>query len=287
MPFIRTVLAAKQHHVLRQDINHTHLFMDNCSVHDSEVSLSAMLKHNVKATLFPPNCTPILQPCDQNINHIFKLEYERRWRDWMTAFGHTADNVTRFGNLAAAAKSVYMGWMGQALQSIDKKVIEDSWRMSCTGYTLSVFHLAPELWKLVVSFLNSGPERRQTEKDSQGSDIVVVSSSDTEQLACITRDRKLFTAWRTYTFPVKRKRKAVAASAAEQPIVTTSTPTKRRKGRAATVNDHVDEDSDKENQPPERPISAEEARRRWDEQQAEWQRTIAEVRRKRVTAVGR
>ena len=286
VPFIRTVLAADHRHVLRQDISHTHLFMDNCSVHDSEVSMSAMLRHNVKATFFPPNCTPILQPCDQNINHIFKLEYERRWRDWMTAFGHTADNVTRFGNPAAAAKSEYMSWIGQALQAIDKKVIEDSWRMSCTGYKLSVFHLSPELWQLVLSYLNNGPERRRTERDSQGNDIVVVSSSDIEQLACITRDRKLFTAWRTYNFPVKRKRKA-AATAAEQPIVTTSTPTKRRKGRAATDDDDLDVDSDKENRPPEQPMSAAEAHKRLDAQLAAWQQMGDEAQRRMGTAADR
>ena len=42
-PFIRTALSAPHCLVLRQDISHTHLFMDNCSVHDSDVSMAAML----------------------------------------------------------------------------------------------------------------------------------------------------------------------------------------------------------------------------------------------------
>ena len=65
VPFVRSVLASEKMSVLRQDVSHTHLFMDNCSVHDSVTSMSAMQKHNVNATFFPPNCTPILQPCDQ------------------------------------------------------------------------------------------------------------------------------------------------------------------------------------------------------------------------------
>ncbi len=251
VPFIRTALSAPHCLVLRQDISHTHLFMDNCSVHDSDVSMAAMLRHNVNATFFPPNCTPILQPCDQNINHIFKLEYERRWREWMASYGHTADNVTRFGNPAAAEKTEYMSWIGQALRAIDRKVIEDSWKMSCAGYRRSVFHLQPALWKRVLSFLNNGPAI-ELPPDTDGK--VKVVSSDIEQLADVTRDRKLFTAWRDFTFPAKKKRKAAQV---EQPVVTTSTPSKRRKGRATADDDDMqDSDGDKENQPPEQPMPA-------------------------------
>lgn len=246
-PFIRTVLSAEQRTILRQSIGHTHLFMDNCSVHDSAVSMSALQLHSVHAIFFPPNCTPILQPCDQNINHMFKLAYERQWRLWMASYGHTSDNVTHFGNPAAASKGEYMSWIGRALQVIDKKVIEDSWRMSCSGYLQSVFHLSTELWRRVLSYLNDGPERRRAEKDRHGRNRELVSSSDIEQLAIIRRDRKLFTAWRTYTFSVKRKRKAAVVDV-QPSIVTTSTPAKRRKNRAAAGESSADDsDDDKEN----------------------------------------
>ena len=119
-----------------------------------------------------------------------------------------------------------MSWIGQALQTIDQKVIEDSWRMSCAGYRPSVFHLRSDLWKRVLSFLNDGPSMEVMDVDSQGAVRCRSVSSDVDQLACIRRDRKLFTAWRGFTFPVKKKRKAAYV---EQPIVATSAPSKRRK----------------------------------------------------------
>lgn len=225
VPFIRFIR--------QQRIGHTHLFMDNCSVHDSEVSMTAMARHQVQCTFFPPNCTPILQPCDQNVNHVFKLQYEKRWAAWFDSFGHTEANVTVYGNPAAAKVEEYMKWIGEALQSVDKKVIEDSWQMSCAGYQASVFHLPSKLWLRVLTYVDS--------------------SRDSEQLQHVSSIRKLYTAWHGYTFPVKKKRKAAPT---EWAVVTTSNPSKKRKGGTVMETDDGEEEemkdseSDKENRTP-------------------------------------
>ena len=218
--------------IRRQRVSSTHLFMDNCSVHDSEVSMAAMARHYVECTFFPPNCTPILQPCDQNVNHIFKLQYEKCWAAWFDSFGHTDENVTIHGNPAAAKEEEYMKWIGEALQSIDKKVIEDSWRMSCAGYQASAFHLPSKLWLRVLTYLDM----------------------DSEQVQHVSHIRKLYTAWRDYIFPVKKKRKAAST---ERAVVTTSAPSKKRKGGTVMDTDDgddggmmIDSEGDKENSNP-------------------------------------
>ena len=171
-----------------------------------------------------------------------------------------------------------MSWIGQALRAIDRKVIEDSWKMSCAGYRRSVLHLQPALWKRVLSFLNNGPAfELPPDKDGK----VKVVSSDIEQLAHVRRDRKLFTAWRDFTFPAKKKRKAAQV---EQPIVTTSTPSKRRKVRATVDGDDMEDcNDDKENQPPSLHSSAGKAHMQWEEQLAAVLRIAAEAeQRKRI-----
>lgn len=120
----------------------------------------------------------------------------------------------------------------------------------------------------------NAPGRWLDPPDSTGK--VFISSSDIEQLAYIIRDRKLFTAWRGFTFPVKkRKRKAAQV---DQPIVTTSAPSKRRKGRAAADDDNDDDsDEDKENRPPVQHSSAGQSHMQWEEQLAAVLRIAAEA----------
>ena len=187
------------------------------------------LQLNATHSFFPPHCTPILQPCDQNVNHIFKAQYELHWREWMDRVGSQETNVTRYGNPAAAGKDTYMAWIGLALGAIDEKVIADSWRMSCAGYKRTVFHLQPALWKRIVAFIPAAWDK---------------------EIVHITHCRKLYTAWRTCSFPttVRKRNKTVV-------VATTSAPTKRRKAtRADSDNDTGPEADtvmdDKENQPP-------------------------------------
>ena len=171
----------------------------------------------------------------------------------MASYGHTKDNVTCYGNPAAASKEVYMKWVGQSLRAVDAKVINDSWRMSSAAYEWSWVHLPSYAWVRVMSFLGVYEESE---------------TNDTEQIWHLRYSRMLCTAWRSYAFPVKKTRKKALL---ELPVVATSTPTKRRRGRSAKVTDsgedtETDEEAkegaeggwvsesdsscDKENQPP-------------------------------------
>ena len=265
----------------------TVLFMDNCSVHDSEQTTAALHGTDIQYEFFPPNCTPILQPCDQNVNHLFKLEYEQQWADWMESKGSKKDNVTRYGNPAAATPVEYMAWIGSALKRLDQKAIQDSWRMSCWGHGFTAFQLPDKLWARIVAFLLpvEGVEELERVEEQQQTDVVmdekeekamavivvVVATVDavteaTEQevrarlqaeretLGAVQRIRKLYTACHDYSFPVKKRRRKAVGGVPMVGIATTSAPTKRR--RLAAVSDvdtdveEVEEkdDSNKENE---------------------------------------
>jgi hypothetical protein len=225
-----------------QKLQDTLLFMDNCSVHDGEQCTATLNEQKIPHQFFPPHCTPILQPCDQNVNHIFKMEYERQWREWMEETGCRDDNVTRYGNPAAANKPTYMAWIGKALCCIDAKVINDSWRMSCSGYGFIVIHLPSTVWLRIMDFLP-----RKT---------VLVTPCTQEEAAwelvhtSLQHYRKLYNGWRDYQFPVKKRRQKAAVG-----VNTTSAPCKRRRPATVVSDDDVEietdvGDDDKENQPP-------------------------------------
>ena len=110
----------------QQDVGDTVPFMGNCSVHDSEQATAALAEQNIPHEFFPPYCTPILQPCDQNIN-LFKMAYEWQWREWTDETDCREDNVTRYGNQTAADKPTCMTWVGRALSCITEEMIDDSW----------------------------------------------------------------------------------------------------------------------------------------------------------------
>jgi hypothetical protein len=44
----------------------------------------------------PPNCTPILQPCDQYLNALFKRYYQDEWYEWYKKRG--SKQYTKQGN---------------------------------------------------------------------------------------------------------------------------------------------------------------------------------------------
>ena len=67
---IFTPAMQRQGRTMRQQC----LFMDNCSAHTTADVWNAMLDGGFQFEFFPPNCTPILQPCDMNINREFKRD---------------------------------------------------------------------------------------------------------------------------------------------------------------------------------------------------------------------
>ena len=160
-------------------------------------------------------------------------------REWMEETGSRGDNVTRYGNPAAAGKATYMAWIGRALRVIDQKVIEDSWRMSCAGYTRTVFHLPSKPWNLIMDF----PPR----KTVLATQYTAEEAAAEALLAHLQHDRKLYTARRDYAFPVKQKRKR------RQPalgVATTSAPCQRRRSATVVSDVETETDDDKENEAP-------------------------------------
>ena len=42
----------------------------------------------IQIECLPPNCTPVLQPCDQHVNALFKRYYHYEWYEWYRKKGH-------------------------------------------------------------------------------------------------------------------------------------------------------------------------------------------------------
>ena len=103
------------------DVSQALLFMDNCSAHDNESAMQAMAEAKVRCEFFPPNCTPILQPLDQNVNKMLKEEYEKRWEKWFIEVG--SRQLTRGGNRKRATDDEVNGWVASSLHAISAHVV--------------------------------------------------------------------------------------------------------------------------------------------------------------------
>jgi hypothetical protein len=106
------------------------LFMDNCSAHTTADVWNAMLDGGFQFEFFPPNCTPILQPCDMNINREFKRVWTSCWLDWFITHGSTPANWTRCHNPRKASDDVVHRWIARCMEAITEKTVRDSWNRS-------------------------------------------------------------------------------------------------------------------------------------------------------------
>ena len=106
------------------------LFMDNCSVHTTADVWNAMLDSGFQFEFFPPNCTPILQPCDMNVNREFKRVWTSCWLDWFIEYGSTPANWTRCQNPRKADEAVVHQWIARCMQAMTEKTVRDSWNRS-------------------------------------------------------------------------------------------------------------------------------------------------------------
>jgi hypothetical protein len=106
------------------------LFMDNCSAHTTADVWNAMLDGGFQFEFFPPNCTPVLQPCDMNINREFKREWSSCWLDWFIEFGSTPENWTPKCNPRKASDSAVHQWIARCMDAITAKTVRDSWNRS-------------------------------------------------------------------------------------------------------------------------------------------------------------
>jgi transposase len=132
------------------ELQETVLFMDNMGAHDTEEIENACQRHQLPTCLFPPNCTPLLQPLDHSINAILKQGYEEEWCKWHREVGRK--RLTKHGNVKKPTESDLNRWVAAALQRITPELIRKSWR-----HTLllrpNLMRLPTVLWDRIVSFL--------------------------------------------------------------------------------------------------------------------------------------
>jgi hypothetical protein len=156
------------------------LFMDGCSVHRSEKSIAHMSQVGIRYEILPPHTTPILQPCDQNINAVFKHEYERQWRMWWETIG--CSSLTRYGNNASAPEEELNRWVAASLKAITPHIIKVSW-CRAMGMRYNPLLLPDKAWNVLYQFL------------------------DEEVRVDMMKDRRRYMRFKTFNFPVAKKRK--------------------------------------------------------------------------------
>ena len=78
----------------------TVLFMDGCSAHHTEECEDMARRLGIRVERLPPNCTPVLQPCDQYVNALFKKYYHDEWDEWYRLRG--SKQYTKAGNTSTA-----------------------------------------------------------------------------------------------------------------------------------------------------------------------------------------
>ena len=161
------------------------LTMDNCGSHASAEVLASLRAEGINYLFFPPNCTPLLQPCDQNINQIFKKVYRERWEQWYYATG--CQQFTEWGNEKKASEDEANEWIAYAIHAISQKVVLDSWGRSAFPQ-FTPMHLPQQAWELIVEY-----------------------SAETASCVDLLRSvRAEYNKSATFVFPGKRKRKPKA-----------------------------------------------------------------------------
>jgi hypothetical protein len=128
------------------------LFMDNCSAHTTADVWNAMLEGGFQFVFFPPNCTPILQPCDMNVNREFKRVWTTCWLDWFIEYGSTPANWTRCQNPRKAGDDVVHRWIARCMEAMTEKTVRDSWNRSVFAVWWW-FMLGRPLFERVVLFV--------------------------------------------------------------------------------------------------------------------------------------
>ena len=138
-------------------VNESVLFLDGCSAHHTQQAEKIAADLGIRMETLPPNCTPILQPCDQYINSLFKKYYQDEWRDWYMAVGWR--DATKSGdehsNLRRAKEVEVNKWIANATARLimSPDAIRASWRDTLIVDKSHLLHMAPYLWATVRSML--------------------------------------------------------------------------------------------------------------------------------------
>src|ERR1700749_2793674 len=93
--------------------------MDNCGSHKKRDANNVNIinqycsDNHIDVVLLPPNCTPLIQPLDSNINRIFKFFVSKEWSLWWT---NGVNNLTYKDNPKAATDDQMNGWVSRAVR---------------------------------------------------------------------------------------------------------------------------------------------------------------------------
>ena len=178
-------------------VSDTVLFMDGCSAHHTAECEDVARRLGIQVECLPPNCTPILQPCDQYVNALFKQFYHDEWYKWYKVRG--SKQYTKKGKkhsrLRKATEADVNQWIANAAARLiaSSSAVRASWRDTLIG--------APHLMRL--------PDRAWDR---------IGLLSDGPTWTALSRRRSDYNGSR-YEFPVtqRRKRKTDTAGSENQP----------------------------------------------------------------------
>jgi len=135
----------------------TVLFMDGCSAHHTAEAEQCARTVGVRVETLPPNTTPILQPCDQYVNALFKGYYHEEWQEWYMEVGHKDKTKPhdQHSNLRRAKEVEVNKWIANATARLIKAVrgIQKSWHDTLIAPTPHIMHMAPYFWNNVRSMM--------------------------------------------------------------------------------------------------------------------------------------
>jgi hypothetical protein len=115
--------------------------------------------------------------------------YSQQWAQWYETKGRYGK--TKEGNPKKASQTEVTSWIAYAVNAITPTIIRASWERSAV-LKYGLMHLPDRLWEIVLSYCD---ERAGW-------------------LPLLRRTRVRHTAWRTFNFPMTKKRKQTAAAAA-------------------------------------------------------------------------
>ena len=110
----------------------TVLFMDGCSAHHTQECEDMARRLGIRVECLPPNCTPILQPCDQYLNALFKQYYQDEWYDWYKQRGSKQQTKKggKHSRLRRATEAEVNQWIANAAAQLiaSSSAVRASWR---------------------------------------------------------------------------------------------------------------------------------------------------------------
>ena len=137
----------------------TILFMDGCSSHHTPECQDTAQRMGIRVECLPPNCTPILQPCDQQVNALFKKYYQDEWFKWYSNVGSKRTNKkgNKHGRLPKAKEAEVNRWIANATARlmVESKAIIGSWTSTLVADP-HIMRLPDNAWSQLTNLYN-GP----------------------------------------------------------------------------------------------------------------------------------